>query len=212
MRVLHDWLLTPARVAIHEPTDTAVVADLHLGYNEARRRSGEAVPLFDIGHHLRPLSRMMLAHKVHRLAIAGDLFEDGFDDSVLSDFISWLKDTGVEVAGVVPGNHDRNTASYAGRLPLFTEGLRLDRWHIVHGDKPIVDMPTVHGHLHPAIQRHGRRYPCYLVGSRRLVLPAYFQDARGVNIRNDSILRQLRSVIIVGGRLVEERLQIANCP
>ena len=45
MILRHDWLLTPARVAIHTPTRTAVLADLHLGYAEARHRTGEAVPL-----------------------------------------------------------------------------------------------------------------------------------------------------------------------
>src|SRR5438067_991701 len=35
-----DWLLTPQRVAVHRPSGSAVVADLHLGYGQARRRGG----------------------------------------------------------------------------------------------------------------------------------------------------------------------------
>src|SRR5262249_34562148 len=42
MRIHRDWLLTPERAAVHLPTATAIVADLHLGYNHARRRTGEA--------------------------------------------------------------------------------------------------------------------------------------------------------------------------
>src|SRR5262249_24855004 len=43
MRTEDDWLLTAARTAIHRPTATAILSDLHLGYAEARRRNGEAV-------------------------------------------------------------------------------------------------------------------------------------------------------------------------
>ena len=42
-----NWLLTPERAAIHLPTATAVLADLHLGYNEVRCGTGEAVPAGD---------------------------------------------------------------------------------------------------------------------------------------------------------------------
>ena len=44
MYVHEDWLLTPYRAAIHLPTATAVIADLHLGYDQVRQRGGEAVP------------------------------------------------------------------------------------------------------------------------------------------------------------------------
>ena len=55
MLVHDEWLLTPARVAVHRPTATAVLADLHLGYNDARRRDGEAVPPADLTLILAPL-------------------------------------------------------------------------------------------------------------------------------------------------------------
>ncbi len=44
MHVEEDWLLTPCRMAIHLPTATGLLADLHLGYERARCRSGEAIP------------------------------------------------------------------------------------------------------------------------------------------------------------------------
>ena len=77
MRVLDDWLLTPARAAIHVPTATAVVADLHLGYDRIRRRSGDAVPVRRVADELAALGAELGKQKVSRLVIAGDLFEDG---------------------------------------------------------------------------------------------------------------------------------------
>ena len=76
MIVHSDWLLTPQRVAVHVPTRTAVVADLHLGYDQARQRRGEAVPLTGLDDLLHALAVVVPRAGVRRLVIAGDLFED----------------------------------------------------------------------------------------------------------------------------------------
>ncbi len=76
MIVHDDWLLTPHRAAVHLPTATGVIADLHLGYDEVRRRRGDAVPAFDAREVLARLEQLA-QHGVRRLLIAGDLCEDG---------------------------------------------------------------------------------------------------------------------------------------
>src|SRR5262245_15829602 len=75
MRVLDDWLLTAERIAVHLPSRTAVVADLHLGYAEARRRSGEAVPDDALDEQLSGLGQALQRHGTRRLVVAGDLLE-----------------------------------------------------------------------------------------------------------------------------------------
>src|SRR5437762_9760973 len=102
-----DWLLTPARAAIHRPTATAVVSDLHLGYAEARRRAGESIPAPSVEELLRPLQTLLRDCDVHALVIAGDLFEAGPDEAVAEALLRWLETSGVERLRVVPGNHDR---------------------------------------------------------------------------------------------------------
>ena len=77
MSVQGDWLLTPTRVAVHLPTATAVLSDLHLGYAEARRGNGDAVPVADLEDILAPLQAILSRLAVRRLVIAGDLFEAG---------------------------------------------------------------------------------------------------------------------------------------
>ena len=71
MRVHEDWLLTAQRVAIHVPTRTAVLADLHLGYDAARQRRGEA-PILDFEQfdfRLTPISarRLVRPARAHRI-------------------------------------------------------------------------------------------------------------------------------------------------
>src|SRR5438093_203925 len=126
-----DWLLTPARVAVHISTATAVVADLHLGYAEARRRGGDAVPTRLVAELLRPLAEAMQKHNAPRLVIAGDLFEAGVNDAVLVEFLAWVQASQVELSAVVPGNHDRGWKRLREVLPIREDGYRLGDWFVV---------------------------------------------------------------------------------
>src|SRR5262249_4005859 len=145
MIVHTDWLLTAQRVAIHLPTATAVVADLHLGYSERRRRAGDAIPLLDITQQLQPLDKAIGIHAVRRLVIAGDLFEAGFCPDVSREFQQWLGGAGVELTAIVPGNHDRDSNPWTGLGHIAPGGFLLDRWCILHGNEKIPHGPVVHG-------------------------------------------------------------------
>src|SRR5262249_26441995 len=77
MIVLDEWLLTAQRAAVRLPSGAAVVADVHLGYGEARRQGGDAVPLADPADALAPLRPLVERQSLRRLVVAGDLFEAG---------------------------------------------------------------------------------------------------------------------------------------
>src|SRR4051794_35075306 len=70
-----EWILTPYRLAVHGPTRTAVIADPHLGYSDARRRAGDAVPDVSLDVQLAPLTRACAALELNGLVVAGDLCE-----------------------------------------------------------------------------------------------------------------------------------------
>jgi putative SbcD/Mre11-related phosphoesterase len=177
MRVFTDWELTPERVAVHMPTATAVLADVHLGYGEARRRHGEAVPLRTVGEALAPLASVLQRWSLRRAVVAGDLFEDGVDEGAATELLEWFGERGCELA-VLPGNHDRGLTA-ANAISTLTEGFTLGDWHVVHGDGSLPRGRVVLGHYHPAVRLAGQVRPCYLVSGQRLVLPAYSADARG---------------------------------
>ncbi len=196
--IVHDeWLLTPARAALHLPTGTAVVADLHLGYAEARRRKGEAVPRPNLRALLEPL-RGVLAH---RLVIAGDLFEAGPEPALTRALLDWLKKARLELIGVVPGNHDRGLTD--GLLPVCPEGVVLGRWRVVHGDGELPAGAVVHGHEHPCLRWRGVTAPCYLVGPERLVLPAFSRDAAGVNMLGEATWGDWSCAVIAGEQVLD---------
>ena len=201
MRVHDDWLLTPELAALHLPTCTAVVADLHLGYDAARRRAGEAVPPVSLAEVLAPLQRLLVRHHCTRLVIAGDLFEDAWCPELAAELSGWLDGVGVEMAGVVPGNHDRGLAAAA--WPLFPAGLDLGGWRVVHGDGSMPVGPVVCGHFHPWLRCGRASAPCYLVGAGRIVLPAFSPDARGVNVRGAARWRGDRCCAIAGDEVLD---------
>ena len=152
MLVHAEWLLTPERVAVHVPTATAVAADLHLGYDRARQRRGEAVPLAGLDDLLGALGRLVPRHGLRRLVIAGDLFEDASGRTLVPDLLRWLVTNNLELAGVVPGNHDRGLAGAAPDLPLRPDGVRLGDWLVVHGDGALPPGRLVLGHFHPCLR------------------------------------------------------------
>lgn len=224
MRVLHDWLLTAQRVAVHLPTATAVAADLHLGYAEARRRRGDAVPSESVAELLQPLLHIQQQHAARRLVIAGDLLEDSDCSEALMAFLKWIDQSGFHLIALVPGNHDlglEGIAAAKSRLPLRPQGVDVGGWQIVHGEGSLPDAPVVHGHDHPCLRwspknranrpRFARgRFapdtidgPCYLSGPQRLILPAFSREAAGVNILSVRRWRTFCCHTIAGGQVVD---------
>lgn len=201
-RVLGDWLLTPQRAALHEPTATLVIADVHLGYGRSRQSRGDAVPEVLVADVLAPLSPLV-GRGARRLLVAGDLFEAGYAASLADQLTTWCQRIGLEVVGLVPGNHDRLTAERPG-LALFPEGYLLGEWRVVHGDGATPAGPCVQGHEHPCLRVSGRvQAACYLVGADRLVLPAFSREAAGVGVAGDPRWRGFAVHAIVGDEVLD---------
>jgi metallophosphoesterase superfamily enzyme len=234
MRVLHDWLLTAERVAVHLPSQTAVVADLHLGYAEARRRRGEAIPADAVAEQLAPLVEVLERHGLRRLIVAGDLLEDPQCDDALEQFRQWIYQHAIELVACLPGNHDsssfsretwqgvaRRSTNVRLKCPEVGKIVRLGKWRVTHGDEALPDGAVVHGHEHPylrwspqnrAIRPRGIRGrigsclvegPCYLAGSHRLILPAYSDEAAGVNILSERRWRAYRCYLVAEDRVLD---------
>ena len=204
MRVLDDWLLTTARAAIHVPTATAVIADVHLGYGEARHRSGDAVPGQSVAVVFAPLRGILETHHIRRLVVAGDLFEAGPIESKVKELLAWCAAAGIDWLGVVPGNHDKHLALKAPELTVYPDGVNLGDWCIVHGDQELPNAAVVQGHEHPVARWNGgANGPCFLVSERRLILPAFSPDAAGVNVIHDRRWDGFRCCVIAGERILD---------
>lgn len=208
MRVHDDWLLTPYRLVIHEPTATAVLADVHLGYGEARRQTGDAVPLLDVAAQLAPLRTARRRFAFDKLVVAGDLFERGARQDLFDQFLRQLHGLAITLAGFAPGNHDRGWESLRHAVPCAPHGVVVGGWRIIHDEASALAGASdpgkrILGHWHPALRHRGRRVPCYLVAADKLVLPAFSADAAGWCIDDEPSCRGFQRLGIIHGRVID---------
>jgi metallophosphoesterase superfamily enzyme len=199
-----DWLLTPYRAAIHLPTDTAVAADLHLGYGVTRQGSGDAVPSVGLQDTRADFEKLFTEFQPQRLVIAGDLLEHGRVSALADDLLQWLQDVHVELIALVPGNHDRGRLRSALGDRYYPDGYTLDDWTIVHGHKRLPQGKVMYGHYHPSLD-YGRevKASCYLVGRRSILLPAHSRNASGVNVLKYTAWQRHRCYVIAADQVLD---------
>jgi putative SbcD/Mre11-related phosphoesterase len=197
-----EWLLTPERAAVHIPTSTAIVADLHLGYDLTRCQGGEAIPVRSLEEQWQSLDIVFACHAVRQLVIAGDLVERSHGEQIVGLFKRWLEERNVDLRAIALGNHDVEMDA-DGPIPLSETGVQVGTWHIVHGDKKLPPGNVVLGHHHPSAVWDRLSAPCFLFRENRLVLPAFSQDAAGGNVRTRRRWKSFRCYVIAGSKVLD---------
>lgn len=181
-----DWQLAPEGAAIYPAERTAVIADVHLGYEWARAAGGDLLPAHSLGETLARLEGLLRRAPLERLIVAGDLVE-AFGpcprtDGDLRRLRSWLVERHVDLVAL-RGDHDRRFA--------WPETIEVGGWTIAHGSRPITADRWIHGHVHPALRTEGRSWPCFLIGPRRIVVPAFSANAAGLDVGTATLPPQL---------------------
>jgi len=187
------WLLTPEAAAIRPDAATAVVADVHLGYEWARGDAGDCVPAHSLAETVDRLERLLARAEIQTLIVAGDLVESSRPCAATAADVfrinDWLHARGVELV-VVPGNHDRGLPWICSRRPkgaapgpiVAPAELGVADWTICHGHRPSRGDRVVMGHHHPALIVGRVAAPCFLIGPRLIVLPAFSPNAAGRDV------------------------------
>ncbi len=166
---------------------TALVADVHFGKTDTFRHFGLPVPDVDLDADLLRLTSLVRETSAARLLILGDLVHAsaGLNDAVVERVARWRAALDVDVE-LVLGNHDRAGIPAAWRIHARAEGHAEGPFRFTHHPVPSPDCYTWCGHLHPAVVlgrgRLAERFPCFWLGSRVGVLPAYggFTGGRAV--------------------------------
>ena len=173
-------MFAPEGAAVHEGERTAVVADVHLGYEWARGSGGDMVPAHSLAETLAKLDTLLARARIDRLVVAGDLTETAFPclrtARDVRRLVDWLAARGVAMLPLM-GNHDRP------RRPPLPPTLEVAGWTIGHGHQPIAGARIMFGHHHPALKAGGLSAPCFLVGPRAIALPAFTPNAAGLDVR-----------------------------
>ncbi len=184
------------------------VADVHLGKATAFRAGGIPMPRGGTQADLARLSSLLARTQAARLVILGDFLHAAAGRGAALDeaFRAWRAQHAQVALTLVRGNHDDR----AGDPPAAWD---IDVVPDPHPYAPFlachhpVTPPTGYalcGHVHPGVVLHGRtpsdtaRLPCFVLGRRRAILPAFGSFtglARAETARGDRI------VAIAGNRL-----------
>ena len=217
INAFESWQLAPEGAAIHAGERTAVIADVHLGYEWARGFAGDCVPAHSLDETLSRLDRLLARASIARLIVAGDLVESPRPchrtAADLGRLRAWLDSLGVSLI-VLEGNHDRILARVTrpGRgsteKPHLPATYTIDGWTIGHGHRPLSGTGIISGHHHPVLRYAGYTAPCFLVGPGRIVLPAFSRNAAGCDVvasamPDDWRACQLRCVVSTGCELLD---------
>ena len=184
-----EVMLTPERAAVIDRT--AVIADLHLGFENAMREAGVAFPRVQIAEIKATLEKLF-ERGIRKLAVAGDLKHE-FSRNLpcewkdVEEFVEFVDAHGVELV-VVRGNHDNYLAAILKKYGMDVfEKLEIGDLLVVHGHKNFdLSRPVVMGHEHPAVKLRVRggiySYPCFLKLKNVLVLPPFSPLVSGSDV------------------------------
>jgi len=182
-----------------------VIADLHIGYEEALNKQGVLVPRMMFEEMKKELENL-LKLKPKIIVANGDLKHE-FGEISKQEWFETLDilDMLMEKSKVVliRGNHDTILGPIARK-----KGLEIEDYYcvgdicIVHGDKIIENNDVkkskviIIGHEHPAVSiREGVKqeiYKCFLVGKwknkKLIVMPSFFSVFEGSDVKKEKLL------------------------
>jgi DNA ligase-associated metallophosphoesterase len=191
---------------------TLFVADVHLGKAETFRALGVPVPEGPTAATLRRLGELVDDCRARRLVVLGDLLHARAAQapSTLDALRAWRDARRGLRCVLVRGNHDDR----AGDPPA---ALGID---VVDAPSPLGPFTLCHepgggdqaggyrlaGHVHPAVRLRGRagdsvRLPCFAVGPRETVLPAFGDFTGGWTVSPRGAAARLYA--IAGARVFE---------
>lgn len=175
-------VLMPERAVYWPRRHTLFVADVHFGKAAAFRAHAVPMPEGSMRDDLARLTHAIERVDAQRIILLGDVLHaaHGRAEEIMAQVAAWRAAHAHRQCWVVRGNHDR----HAGDPPAD--------WRMACVDEPQVEGPFIMrhipalsdegyvlaGHCHPVVHVRGRgklhaRLPCFVVGLRRLLLPAF---------------------------------------
>lgn len=174
--------LLPQKAAWLPLSRTLLIADAHIGKAVSFRALGVPVPRGTTSETLDRLSALVQQQQAQRIVFLGDFLHSAraHAPATLAAVTRWReRHAGLNLV-LVRGNHDDRAGDPPAALgftvvdePLIEGGLAL-----CHHPHPRHGAYVLAGHLHPCVGVGGRaherlRLPCFHVGERVAVLPAF---------------------------------------
>jgi putative SbcD/Mre11-related phosphoesterase len=174
---------------------TAIIADLHLGIENAMQKAGIAVPRMQIMDVISRTREIIDGYDIEKLIIAGDLKHE-FGENLpyeWDDVRSFLNSLDVEIS-VVRGNHDNFLPAILSEYSIELKEMEfVGDYTVVHGHLDCEGEKIILAHEHPAIKIRVRgasySFPCFLVlDGKKIVLPAFSKIVAGSDVLQGDFL------------------------
>jgi DNA ligase-associated metallophosphoesterase len=172
-----------AERALYWPRErTLFVADVHLGKAAAFRAGGVPLPRGSTAADLARLTRLLERTGASRIVVLGDFIhaKAGRVAALAEAFARWrVQHAAIDVM-LVRGNHDARAGDppTAWNVGCVDEPFALPPFLACHRITQPATGYALCGHVHPGVRVHGSgeqsaRLPCFVLGARRAILPAF---------------------------------------
>lgn len=171
-----------AERALFWPRERALfVADVHLGKAAAFRAGGVAVPRGATAHDLARLATLIERTRAARLVVLGDFLHAAAGRVAALDaaFTAWRAAHRALAITLVRGNHDARAGDPppAWGVTAVGDPHPMAPFVLCHEPASPPSGYALCGHVHPGVRvasaRESVRLPCFVVGTRRALLPAF---------------------------------------
>ncbi|MBC3244207.1 ligase-associated DNA damage response endonuclease PdeM [Pseudomonas lurida] len=196
------WLL--AEKAVYWPAQQCLlIADAHFGKASAYRSLGQPVPQGTTTENLQRLDRLLSALPCTQVIFLGDFLHGpgSHASGTLSALRAWRARHDKLAMTLIRGNHDKRAGDPPVDLNIevVLEPLLMGPFALQHEPDAHPSHHVLAGHVHPVYRLRGRgrqslRLPCFQIGTRVSLLPAFgaFTGGFAVEQEND------RRIFVIG--------------
>ncbi|MCF5169811.1 ligase-associated DNA damage response endonuclease PdeM [Pseudomonas canadensis] len=188
------WLL--ADKAVYWPArQCLMIADAHFGKASAYRSLGQPVPQGTTTENLQRLDRLLSALPCAQVIFLGDFLHGpgSHASGTLGALRSWRALNPDLPMTLIRGNHDKRAGDPPEdlRIEVVTEPLLIGPFALQHEPDAHPSHHVLAGHVHPVYRLRGKgrqslRLPCFVVGARVSLLPAFGAFTGGHRVEQDN--------------------------
>ena len=196
------WLL--AEKAVYWPARRCLlIADAHFGKASAYRSLGQPVPQGTTTANLERLDRLLSAHASEHVIFLGDFLHGpgSHASGTLSALRAWRERRAGLRMTLIRGNHDKRAGDPPRDLNIevVAEPLLMGPFALQHEPDAHTSHHVLAGHVHPVYRLRGKgrqslRLPCFQIGTRLSLLPAFGAFTGGYAVEQDND----RQIFVIG--------------
>ena len=188
------WLL-PEKAIYWPERRTLLVADAHFGKAAAYRKLGQPVPHGTTASNLQVIDSLLATCRCEHLIFLGDFLHapGSHAAGTLTALAQWRQRVPELAITLIRGNHDKRAGDPPAELGfhVVTEPLQLGPFALQHEPTPHPTLHVLAGHVHPVYRLQGRgrqslRLPCFQLGARLSLLPAFGAFTGGYAIHKNA--------------------------